>query len=80
MKNDDQEAGIFPVNLLKEFLQARISQIHGQHDPRAAFDHVLKWNADEKRDFVNFAIMVLSGQWEDNWDEHVRRYFDEGVA
>ena len=75
-----QEAGIFPVNLLKEFLQARISQIHGRNDPRSAFDHVLKWNADEKRDFANFAIMVMSGQWEINWDEHVRRYFDEGVA
>ena len=75
-----KEAGIFPATLLKEFLQARIGQLHGQRDPRAAFDHVLCWGAEEKRDFANFAITFLSGQWELNWDENVRRCFDEGVA
>ena len=73
-----QAAGIFPESLLKEFLQARIPQIHGSNDPRAAFDHVFKWNAEEKKHFANFAIMVMSGQWELNWDEHLRRYLEEG--
>lgn len=34
----------------------------------------------KKKDFANFAIIVLSGQWELNWDESVRRHFEEGVA
>ena len=75
-----REAGIFTPGLLKEFLQCRISTLHGQKDPRAAFDHVLRWNDSEKRDFANFSVMVLSGQWEINWDESVRKYFEEGVA
>lgn len=55
-------------------------QLHGQKDPKAAFDHVLHWGESEKKDFANFAVMVLSGQWEINWDETIRRFFEEGVA
>lgn len=54
---------------LKEFLQARIAQLHGGRDTRAA--HALHWGASEQKDFANFATMVLSGQWELNWGENV---------
>ena len=46
-----REAGIFTPGLLKELLQCRILQLHGQKDPKAAFDHVLHWGESEEERF-----------------------------
>ena len=73
-----KEAGLFTPQLLKEFLRTRLAAEHSALFPHMAFDHILSWNHEERTQFAQFAVIVISGQWEENWDERVARYFETG--
>ena len=70
--------GLFPETLFKEFLRTRLAAEHTGRFPHMAFDHILQWSSEERKEFAHFAVMVCSSQWEDDWDGHVRRYIESG--
>ena len=57
-----KDAGIFPIQLLKEFLRTRLAAEHSAMFPHMAFDHILSWNQEERTGFAQFAVIVINSQ------------------
>ena len=70
--------GLFPETLFKEFLRTRLAADYTSRFPHMAFDHILQWTNDERKDFALFAVMVCSTRWEADWDGNVRRFMESG--
>lgn len=73
-----KETGIFPVQLLKEFLRTRLAAEHSAMFPHMAFDHILTWNHEERTGFAQFAVIVISGQWESDWEGRLQWFYETG--
>ena len=73
-----KDAGIFPIQLLKEFSHTRLAAEHSAMFPHMAFDHILSWNQEERTGFAQFAVIVISSQWEDDWEARLQRFYETG--
>ena len=73
-----KDAEIFPDHLLKEFLRTRLAAEHSAMFPHMAFDHILSWNRNERTGFAQFAVIVVSNQWEDDWEMRLQRFRETG--
>lgn len=43
-----------------------------------AFDHIILWSMDERRDYGLFCKIVLMGEWDDDFERYARLYLERG--
>ena len=70
------QAGLFTTRQLKEFIRTRLASIYSRSFPHMAFDHIVHWGLDDRHDYGTFCKIVLTGDWDDDFDRYVRLYME----